>query len=45
MSYYTRWEIGGEPQRLMAPPQYADIIPDGRSGGNRNYSDDDLAEA
>ena len=35
---YTRWEIGGEPQ----PPPYAvpvqAIIPDGRSGGNRNWN-------
>ena len=33
---YTRWEIGGEPQHKgRAGPENL-IIPDGRSGGNRN---------
>ena len=33
---YTRWEIGGEPQRQRLPAPTPSIIPDGRSGGNRN---------
>ena len=33
---YTRWEIGGEPQQRFATNAAARIIPDGRSGGNRN---------
>ena len=36
--YYTRWEIGGEPQRYVGKAEHALIIPDGRSGGNRNRS-------
>ena len=35
-TYYTRWEIGGEPQHLLARAVRPKIIPDGRSGGNRN---------
>ena len=35
-SDYTRWEIGGEPQRMAASCYTRTIIPDGRSGGNRN---------
>ena len=35
---YTRWEIGGEPQRDLNRQAWAPIIPDGRSGGNRNTS-------
>ena len=34
--YYTRWEIGGEPQPIGVDSRYPFIIPDGRSGGNRN---------
>ena len=34
--YYTRWEIGGEPQRSESVKRRPWIIPDGRSGGNRN---------
>ena len=33
---YTRWEIGGEPQRYPSVRVPSVIIPDGRSGGNRN---------
>ena len=33
---YTRWEIGGEPQRARGDRARLPIIPDGRSGGNRN---------
>ena len=33
---YTRWEIGGEPQLCAARWASRSIIPDGRSGGNRN---------
>ena len=33
---YTRWEIGGEPQRMRYDTVTESIIPDGRSGGNRN---------
>ena len=33
---YTRWEIGGEPQRGGYATHLPRIIPDGRSGGNRN---------
>ena len=33
---YTRWEIGGEPQLPLAHSGLNSIIPDGRSGGNRN---------
>ena len=33
---YTRWEIGGEPQPQRNPFDCHSIIPDGRSGGNRN---------
>ena len=33
---YTRWEIGGEPQPDVRYYNNAKIIPDGRSGGNRN---------
>ena len=35
--HYTRWEIGGEPQLVGRPAHRRSIIPDGRSGGNRNY--------
>ena len=35
-SDYTRWEIGGEPQQEGMSEVLASIIPDGRSGGNRN---------
>ena len=36
---YTRWEIGGEPQLCRARASLGLlIIPDGRSGGNRNCS-------
>ena len=35
-SDYTRWEIGGEPQRTPLRWGSVYIIPDGRSGGNRN---------
>ena len=34
--YYTRWEIGGEPQLVVHHLCCQPIIPDGRSGGNRN---------
>ena len=34
--HYTRWEIGGEPQRKSTHRLPPVIIPDGRSGGNRN---------
>ena len=34
--HYTRWEIGGEPQRIRRVFLRGVIIPDGRSGGNRN---------
>ena len=34
--HYTRWEIGGEPQLNVEVRATAGIIPDGRSGGNRN---------
>ena len=37
---YTRWEIGGEPQRKAECNGGSPIIPDGRSGGNRNQHDD-----
>ena len=33
---YTRWEIGGEPQLIPQEDLPHEIIPDGRSGGNRN---------
>ena len=33
---YTRWEIGGEPQLESWETGLDFIIPDGRSGGNRN---------
>ena len=33
---YTRWEIGGEPQHNIININFSFIIPDGRSGGNRN---------
>ena len=33
---YTRWEIGGEPQHSHRIRDLMSIIPDGRSGGNRN---------
>ena len=34
---YTRWEIGGEPQLgYVGKGDNPIIIPDGRSGGNRN---------
>ena len=33
---YTRWEIGGEPQLVQRLGEHESIIPDGRSGGNRN---------
>ena len=33
---YTRWEIGGEPQPIDVGGVAIGIIPDGRSGGNRN---------
>ena len=33
---YTRWEIGGEPQQFGNHSNPPFIIPDGRSGGNRN---------
>ena len=36
--HYTRWEIGGEPQRNDTVFAWSVIIPDGRSGGNRNAS-------
>ena len=35
--YYTRWEIGGEPQLPVLTSVHPLIIPDGRSGGNRNH--------
>ena len=35
-SNYTRWEIGGEPQPEAKDYHNKPIIPDGRSGGNRN---------
>ena len=35
---YTRWEIGGEPQPNPWNVDPPGIIPDGRSGGNRNAS-------
>ena len=35
-SDYTRWEIGGEPQQKVREVPLLVIIPDGRSGGNRN---------
>ena len=35
---YTRWEIGGEPQPVVHGSGRGRIIPDGRSGGNRNYN-------
>ena len=34
---YTRWEIGGEPQHQATTAPRSQIIPDGRSGGNRNF--------
>ena len=35
---YTRWEIGGEPQHVVIVDVMTFIIPDGRSGGNRNLN-------
>ena len=35
---YTRWEIGGEPQPMAMSLDDPIIIPDGRSGGNRNLN-------
>ena len=35
-NHYTRWEIGGEPQQNSLTHAHSRIIPDGRSGGNRN---------
>ena len=32
-AYYTRWEIGGEPQHVVDHRPVMPIIPDGRSGG------------
>ena len=43
--YYTRWEIGGEPQPRELSPYPHGIIPDGRSGGNRNLATCNLASA
>ena len=37
--HYTRWEIGGEPQHSLSDTPGMYIIPDGRSGGNRNSCD------
>ena len=39
---YTRWEIGGEPQQETGVIPGIEIIPDGRSGGNRNDGDTDF---